>query len=342
MKRSGSQRSGRRCCASGSRPGEETGADHDGLVDGPGRAGRVRPARGHPGLASGWCSALWLARQLARLLVWIIRTPSAAATVAVTTAIWLGWHYVHPALPLGVLGGLLAGLVVWRVRWPVTFEAQVRLRVRSWWRAGFVYRRQWATAMDTAGLLVERRRHRLHPALLGVRSTRTVDRVRVRMLPGQRVEDYAQVADRLAQTFGAQDCRVRSVRKRRHLVELWFLVNDPLEAVVRPLDAARTRSPPASRSRWPRTAPCSGSSWSAPTSCVSARPGPGRVGAVRDHRQPGPVRLGRLVNIWAVDPKGGMELAPAAGSSPGSPAATARQPAATKPPLRSCSRMPSR
>ena len=114
--------------------------------------------------------ALWLARQLARLLVWIIRTPSAAATITVTTAILLGWHYVHPALPLGVLGGLLAGLVVWRLRWPVTFEAQVRLRVRSWWRAGFVYRRQWATAMDTTGLLVERRRTDYIPPLLGVRS----------------------------------------------------------------------------------------------------------------------------------------------------------------------------
>src|SRR5918993_2078854 len=182
--------------------------------------------------------ALWLARQLARLLLWIIRTPSAAATITVTTAILLGWHYVHAALPLAVLGGLLAGLIVWRVRWPVTFEAQVRLRVRSWWRAGWVYRRQWATAMDTARLLVERRPTDYIPPLLGLRSTRTVDRVRLRMLPGQRVEDYAQVADRLAQTFGAQDCPVRSVRERPDLVELWFLVNDPLETVVQPFDAA--------------------------------------------------------------------------------------------------------
>ena len=128
--------------------------------------------------------------------------------------------------------------MVWRLRWPVTFEAQVRLRVRTWWRAGIVYRRQWATAMDTTGLLVERRRTDYVPPLLGVRCTRTVDRVTVRMLPGQRVEDYAAVADRLAPTFGAQDCRVRSVRKRRHLVELWFLINDPLETVVEPFDAA--------------------------------------------------------------------------------------------------------
>ena len=47
----------------------------------------------------------------------------------------------------------------------------------------------------------------------GRESTRSVDRVRVRMLPGQTVEDWAKVSDRLCQTFGAQDCRVRSVTR---------------------------------------------------------------------------------------------------------------------------------
>ncbi|HLL61560.1 MAG TPA: hypothetical protein VK401_00820, partial [Propionibacteriaceae bacterium] len=86
--------------------------------------------------------ALWLTRRLGRLLVWIIRTPSALATVLIGTAGLLGWQLVHPALPLGLLSALVVGLVVWWLRWPGTFEAQVRLRVRSWWRAGFVYRRQ--------------------------------------------------------------------------------------------------------------------------------------------------------------------------------------------------------
>jgi S-DNA-T family DNA segregation ATPase FtsK/SpoIIIE len=254
--------------------------------------------------------ALWLARQLARLLVWIIRTPSAAATLTVGTAVLLGWHYVDPALPVGVLSGLLAGLVGWRLRWPVTFEAQVRLRLRTWWRAGWVYRRRWATAMDTAGLLVGRRRTDYVPPLLKVRSTRTVDRVRLRMLPGQRVEDYAAVADRLAQTFGALDCRVRSVRKRRHLVELWFLVDDPLEAVVSPFDPAEdalTGGIPVAlaedgivyRLRLHVSILIVGATgsgkgsvlWSIITGLIPF------------------IRAG-LVKVWAIDPKGGMELAP--------------------------------
>ena len=146
--------------------------------------------------------ALWLLRLIARLLVWIIRTPSAAVTITLGTAFALGWR-LTPELPLGTMAAFVAGLVVWQLRWVVTFEAQVRLRVRTWWRAGIVYRRQWATAMDTTDLLVERRHTDYIPPMLGVRSTRTVDRVRVRMLPGQRVEDYANVADRLARAAQA-------------------------------------------------------------------------------------------------------------------------------------------
>lgn len=59
---------------------------------------------------------LWLARRLARLIMLIVRSPSAVAAIVLATAGLLGWHLVHPALPLGVLGGLVVGLIIWRVR----------------------------------------------------------------------------------------------------------------------------------------------------------------------------------------------------------------------------------
>ena len=58
------------------------------------------------------------------------------------------------------------------------------------------------------------------PPLKSVKSTRSVDRVRLRMLPGQTVEDRAKVSHRLCQTFGAQYCRVRTVKGRPHELEL--------------------------------------------------------------------------------------------------------------------------
>ena len=93
---------------------------------------------------------------------------------------------------LAALGvGLLVGC---RLVWPDRWLAWLRLPVRSWWRGWFVYRHRWAAAMDTAGLAVPWRGTMWNPTVLSVTSTLSVDRVRVRMLPGQTVEDYAAVA----------------------------------------------------------------------------------------------------------------------------------------------------
>jgi hypothetical protein len=53
---------------------------------------------------------LWLARRFGRLIVLIIRSPSAVIGITVTTAAVTGWQLMHPALPLSVLAGLVAGL----------------------------------------------------------------------------------------------------------------------------------------------------------------------------------------------------------------------------------------
>jgi S-DNA-T family DNA segregation ATPase FtsK/SpoIIIE len=177
---------------------------------------------------------LWLARRLVRLVLLIVRSPSAVIGIALVTAAVAGWQLVHWVLPVSVVAVVATGLVGWWMAWPVSFEAQVQLRFRSWWRGQLIYRFRWTKAMDTAGLTKERHGTAYVPPLRRVRSTRSVDRLTVRMLPGQTVEDYAMVAERLAQTFGAEACRVRSIPKRRHQVELWLLVHDPLDQTVAP------------------------------------------------------------------------------------------------------------
>ncbi len=178
---------------------------------------------------------LWLARRLGRLLLLIVRSPAAMIAIALTAAFVAGWQLVHPALPLGVLGGLVVGMVLWRWRWPTSYQMHVAIRARAWWRASVVYRRRWAAAMDTIGLTKERHGTDYVPPLVGIRSNRWMDQVTVRMLPGQRLQDWVDVADRLAQTFGAIDCRVRSTPNSQR-VQLWFLVRDPLAHVVPPLE----------------------------------------------------------------------------------------------------------
>jgi DNA segregation ATPase FtsK/SpoIIIE, S-DNA-T family len=118
---------------------------------------------------------------------------------------------------------------------PAWFERRIRLPLRSRWRRWSIYRHKWPATMDFAELNRYRSNGtQYEPVLLTVKSTRDLDRVRARMLAGQVVEDWGKVSDRLCQTFGAHDCRVRSVPGRPHEVEAWFLVNDPLQEIVYP------------------------------------------------------------------------------------------------------------
>jgi S-DNA-T family DNA segregation ATPase FtsK/SpoIIIE len=272
-----------------------------------------RPARFYPEVVrvSLWLVVgLWLARRLARLIVLILRSPTAVTVIVLAASGTAGWRLVSPALPLGVVAGLVAVLVVWRWRWPVSFEKYAYCRARGWLRGGWVYRRRWTTAMDTAGLTKARHGTTYAPPLLRVRSTRTVDRVRVRMLAGQTIEDFGSVADRLARTFGAVDCRVRSIPRRRHHLELWLLIADPLEQVVRPFPPAPdclTNGIPVARAEdgsiyrlhvVGHHLLVAGATGSGKGSVISAI-----IGGLVDQIAAG------LVALWVIDPKGGMELA---------------------------------
>jgi DNA segregation ATPase FtsK/SpoIIIE, S-DNA-T family len=273
-----------------------------------------RPARFYPEVVrvSLWLVVgIWLARRLARLIVLILRSPTVVTAIVLAAAATAGWQLVSPALPLGVVAGLVAVLVVWRLRWPHSFERHAYCRARGWLRGGWVYRRRWTTAMDTAGLTKARHGTTYAPPLLRARSTRTVDRVRVRMLAGQTIEDYGTVADRLAQTFGADACRVRSVPKRRHHLELSLLITDPLDLVVRPFPPA----PDCLTNGIPVALAEDGSIYRLQLVghhvLIAGATGAGKgsvissiIGGLVDQ-----IIAGRVV-LWVVDPKGGVELAP--------------------------------
>jgi len=132
----------------------------------------------------------------------------------------------------------------------------------------------------------------------------------VRLLPGQVLTDWAAVAERLAKTFGAVDCRVRSHKRNRRQVVLWFLVDDPLITIVAPIEPDESPNLKALtvavredglmyRLRLLGThlliAGATGAGKGSVLWSIVAALGPG-------------IRSG-LVQVWALDPKGGMELA---------------------------------
>jgi S-DNA-T family DNA segregation ATPase FtsK/SpoIIIE len=142
---------------------------------------------------------------------------------------------------LVVAGG--AALGIWRARWPDSFAQDVTLRVRGLWRASRVYRRRWPVAMVTSLLSVHHEGAYHLPRLVRVRIMGDADLLQVRMLPGQTIESWAEAADGLAQTFGVSGCRVRSVPGRPHDLVLSMLVRDPLVAEVAPFEMSDADGP---------------------------------------------------------------------------------------------------
>lgn len=170
----------------------------------------------------------WLGRALGRGIGRVLGQPVLWAALAVYgVGYWLAvtvgpWPFVTAALIVAT------ALLTWRHLHRASFSRWFAWPVRGTWRRTLVYRRHWQPAMVTTGLAVRVHASEYLPKLVKVAATSSVDRVTVRMLPGQIVEDYAEVAERLAQTFDAVDCRVRTDPKHRDRIVLWFLVHDPL------------------------------------------------------------------------------------------------------------------
>ena len=254
--------------------------------------------------------AAWAGRRLAAGVWWLLRNPLAVTLVIVGLVVVRVTATRGPLLVLSVAAVAALALTMWRHIHAESFVRLVVWRVRGLWRSAAVYRWVWQPAMVTAGLSIRVDGTEYLPRLVSVASTGSVDVVRVRMLPGQTFTDWATNAQRLAQTFGAADCRVRTVPRRAHDLALWFLTTDPLTAPVElfePADPPRLGALPVAvgedglvhRVRLLGAhlvvVGATGSGKGSVLWSLLAALAPG----IRDGS----------VQVWAIDPKGGMELA---------------------------------
>ena len=183
-----------------------------------------------------WLSLLWLL--LIKIPIWIVllvaRSPVTLTVCSFLVVTLAAYRLAGLLMVIGVYLAVVGAFLWVRFHRPEFFERHVALLIRSRWR-GSMYRSKWRATMDLAEMATYRSTGaRYEPLVLSVSSNRCVDRVRVRMLAAQTVEDWGKATARLCQTFGAHDARVRSVPGRPHEVELWFLISDPLDAVVEP------------------------------------------------------------------------------------------------------------
>jgi S-DNA-T family DNA segregation ATPase FtsK/SpoIIIE len=174
--------------------------------------------------------ALWL---MIKAILWSLRPTvthwRTSLTVVTVLAWWHWWGWVSLALTASVLTGTLAG---WRLVDLRSFDAWAGRYLRAWWLRWMVYAPKLPEWLHACGLGIPHdappvvlaltplgralgRSQRPAPAqlpqVLGVRSGASWDLVRVRLIPGQKPEDFDDAARALAAARGVARCQVREL-----------------------------------------------------------------------------------------------------------------------------------
>ncbi|MFL6126054.1 FtsK/SpoIIIE domain-containing protein [Actinophytocola sp.] len=175
--------------------------------------------------------ALWLLVKALFLVIKAAVTHWRTTLGGIVLGTWLWWWGSLPvALTLAVVA---VGLAVWRWRHPMSFEAWVGRRLRSWWLRWTLYARRLPSWLRACGLTVpdphqpavlvmsplgRRKVHRQAkprldqvPRVVGVRSGASWDEVRIRLVSGQKPEDFDEKARELAVARAVARCQVREL-----------------------------------------------------------------------------------------------------------------------------------
>ena len=174
--------------------------------------------------------ALWL---VIKAVLWALRQTvtqwRTSLTVLGVLAWWLWWGCLSLVLTVGVVAVVLTG---WRLLDLVSFDAWAGRYLRAWWLRWTVYSAKLPGWLHACGLGIKQdavpvvvaltplgralgRKRRPVPAqlprVLGVRSGASWDLVRVRLIPGQKPEDFDEAAQALAAARGVARCQVREL-----------------------------------------------------------------------------------------------------------------------------------
>jgi S-DNA-T family DNA segregation ATPase FtsK/SpoIIIE len=253
-----------------------------------------------------------LTRLSGRLVFVAVKHPLAVSIVVVLTSLaaLLGW--------VGPMALSLAALVALPTWWRIGPDSYRRL-VTSRWRQVWTYGRWWQPAMVTCGLAQEMNGREYLPKIRKVVGSVCVDRVLVDLLSGQSPEDFERHTMQLAHTFEVQ--RVRVVVARPGRIWLEFTHRDGLTDIVAPTSFYDTGADSGSKvdlMGLPIGLCEDGSPWRlrllGSHVLVAGATGSGKGSVVWSLiRAMGPCIRDGSVQVWALDPKGGMELTPGAG-----------------------------
>jgi S-DNA-T family DNA segregation ATPase FtsK/SpoIIIE len=166
--------------------------------------------RRHPVRVPGWALVVgWVLRGVVRLVALLVsywRTTAPAFAL-----VWLWLRYGLP-VPVVLVLVLAAGLVGWRIGHRDSFDRFVFWPVVSRWRGWWLYGRRWEQAMKACGLAKTIDGTTTWPGLRSVKSGPAGDVLRLKILMGQTPEYYSKVSAELAYSFATRLCRVFSGR----------------------------------------------------------------------------------------------------------------------------------
>jgi S-DNA-T family DNA segregation ATPase FtsK/SpoIIIE len=245
---------------------------------------------------AGWLLVAWA----------IVKRPILSVPVAVYVGlvVWLGERDAQ-----GWVLSLVFVLVAWRLVHKRSYQRLVGRRLRASFRRLWVYERRWRRTMVQSGLGKRFRLRESVPTIRRVKSTPWGDRVLIRLVPGLCTEDIENVAPELAHSFRARACRVREDRPGRLWLE--FATGDPLVEVVPALPVPEV----VDLAAVPVGMREDGEPWRLRVLgthlLIAGATGSGK-GSVLWSLLRGlapEIRSGRVA-VWAIDPKGGMELGP--------------------------------
>jgi S-DNA-T family DNA segregation ATPase FtsK/SpoIIIE len=255
---------------------------------------------------------LLVLRSVFRLVRFAIRRPRVASVAA--SMLVLDRCAGHAALVV-VLAALVVSLVAWRVAWPVSWRVTVRPRVRRFWLLA-TYPRKWRRIASRVGLVVHDHTGSNKPWVYGgvgdVRVTPAgIVRLRVAIPTGLTLDDYARKADALAVAFGVREARVTSSGPGSVWIELHR--TDVLATTILPLPVAPAAEMDLAGvpvGRHEDGTPWLFSLWQTHV-LIAGATGAGKGSVLWSLlRGLSPAINAGWVQVWAIDPKGGMELRP--------------------------------
>jgi DNA segregation ATPase FtsK/SpoIIIE, S-DNA-T family len=246
------------------------------------------------------------------ILFWALRRPVGLATLGalILSCVWIGAATVY-ALAQWIVLFTIVGLAGWRLTNRESFDEHAAWRISGLWRKHWIYRRKWRQTMRNHGLhvVLDNRRDRT-PRLMKFTNTPWADHLLVRPVKGS-MEDFQAHAKDFATAFDAPRCRLREHHKHH---DRFWLVFPRVDRLAKPIPPPQ--QPEEVDLERVTVGLCEdGEPWQL---CLlgghlllSGQTGAGKSTLIWSILWSiGPLIRDGLVQVWAVDPKGGMELYP--------------------------------